>query len=158
MIVIALSATLAGCGLPPAVTALSFALDGISLAASGKTTGELAISELTQMDCALWRVLKGDPVCREEMDGTIVADAVAPAERHLASAESAAQAARTILVGSPTVADGAQLAAQVEPAGGGGPTEADALPLTGFFAAATPRAAQFLRGAEGLNLDMITGA
>ncbi len=159
-IVIGLSAFLAGCGLPPAVTALSFALDGVSLAASGKTTGELALSEITQMDCALWRVLKGDPVCREETDGTLLAEteAAAPAENRLASADEAARTARTILVGAPPVADGAQIAARIEPAGGGEPTEADALPLTGFFAAASPRAARLLRGAEGLNLDMITGA
>ncbi len=59
---------LAGCAMPPAVSIASFALDGISYLATGKSVSDHALSIVTQQDCAMWRLVKeGDPraVCRE---------------------------------------------------------------------------------------------
>ncbi len=60
---------LAGCGLPPAVTIASYALDGISFLSTGKSVGDHALSVVAQRDCALWRVVKDELVCREYRDG-----------------------------------------------------------------------------------------
>ncbi len=60
---------LAGCGLPHAVTIASYALDGISFLSSGKTVSDHALSAVAQRDCALWRVVKNELVCREYRNG-----------------------------------------------------------------------------------------
>lgn len=60
---------LAGCGLPPAVTIASYALDGISFLSTGKSVGDHALSAVAQRDCALWRVVKDELVCREYRNG-----------------------------------------------------------------------------------------
>ena len=60
---------LVGCGLPPAVTIASYALDGISFLSSGKTVSDHALSAVAQRDCALWRVVKDELVCREYRNG-----------------------------------------------------------------------------------------
>lgn len=54
----------AGCVLPPAVTIASFAADGVSYAATGKSVTDHGISAATGHDCALLRpVLDDKPVC-----------------------------------------------------------------------------------------------
>ncbi len=60
---------LAGCGLPPAVTIASYALDGISFLSSGKSVSDHALSAVAQRDCAMWRVVKNELVCREYRNG-----------------------------------------------------------------------------------------
>ncbi len=60
---------LAGCGLPPAVTIVSYALDGVSFLSTGKSVGDHALSAVTQKDCAMWRVVKDELVCREYRNG-----------------------------------------------------------------------------------------
>jgi hypothetical protein len=54
---------LAGCALPPALTLASFAADGISYVATGKTTTDHAISVVAQEDWAMIRALKEQAIC-----------------------------------------------------------------------------------------------
>lgn len=61
---------LSGCGLPPAVSVASWALDGISYLASGKSVTDHAISEVAQQDCALFRVVQGRGLCEANIDDT----------------------------------------------------------------------------------------
>ncbi len=70
-IFIALAAAflLSGCGLPPAFTFVSYALDGMTLLSTGKSVGDHAISAAAEKDCAVWRVVKDEDVCREYRDG-----------------------------------------------------------------------------------------
>lgn len=57
-----------GCvvALPPAVQAASFALDGISLAATGKTVSDHALSAVAEKDCAMGRALNGEAICTRD--------------------------------------------------------------------------------------------
>src|SRR5260370_40463508 len=54
-----------GCGAPVAVPAASYGADGVSLAESGKTTGDHFTSKVSKKDCAFWRVLRNQKVCRD---------------------------------------------------------------------------------------------
>ena len=56
---------LTGCVLPPAITVAAIAADGLSFIASGKTVSDLALSAVTDKDCALSRVVKSAKICRE---------------------------------------------------------------------------------------------
>ena len=56
---------LAGCGLPPAITIISYALDGISLFSTGKTVGDHALSVAMKQDCMVWRVVEEKSVCHD---------------------------------------------------------------------------------------------
>jgi cell division septation protein DedD len=59
-----LSLLAAGCAVPPAVTIASFAADGVSYVATGKSVTDHGISAATGHDCALLRpVLNNKPVC-----------------------------------------------------------------------------------------------
>jgi len=60
---------LAGCGLPPAITFISYALDGVSLFSTGKTVGDHALSMAMQQDCKVWRVVNDQSVCRDLLPG-----------------------------------------------------------------------------------------
>jgi hypothetical protein len=57
---------LGGCGLPIAFQIASLAVDGIALTSTGKTTTDHAVSTVTSTDCALFRGLKGEDVCRSK--------------------------------------------------------------------------------------------
>jgi hypothetical protein len=59
-------ALLSGCGLPPAVMIASYAADGVSYIATGKSVSDHGISEVTGRDCALWRIVKGTSICKDE--------------------------------------------------------------------------------------------
>src|SRR5512146_3154800 len=59
-------ALLSGCGLPPAVMIASYAADGVSYVATGKSVSDHGISEVTGRDCELWRVIKGEAICKDE--------------------------------------------------------------------------------------------
>ncbi len=65
---------LAGCALPPAVTLASLAADGVSYAATGKSTTDHAISAIAQEDCALLRAVKEEAICRP--DGEVLVSMV----------------------------------------------------------------------------------
>ena len=56
---------LAGCGLPPAFAIASYAVDGILLLTSGKTSTDHAISIVAQQDCAMWRIIQGEEICTD---------------------------------------------------------------------------------------------
>lgn len=56
---------LSGCGLPPALTIASYAFDGMTLLATGKSVGDHALSAAVEKDCAIWRVIKNADVCRD---------------------------------------------------------------------------------------------
>ena len=58
-----------GCGAPAAVAAASYGADGVSVADTGKTTGDHFASMVSKKDCAFWRVLRNQDVCRER-EGT----------------------------------------------------------------------------------------
>ncbi len=73
--VVLLPLFVAACGLPPAVTIASLAIDAISLAVSEKTVADHALSQITQKDCAMWRGFTGDELCIDE--DSAVADAAA---------------------------------------------------------------------------------
>jgi hypothetical protein len=53
----------AGCALPPALTIASFAADGISYIATGKSTTDHALSAIASEDCALLRAVQEQPIC-----------------------------------------------------------------------------------------------
>lgn len=54
----------AGCAVPPAVTVVSLAADGVSYLATGKSVTDHGLSAATAEDCALLRpVLSDKPVC-----------------------------------------------------------------------------------------------
>jgi hypothetical protein len=59
-------ALLSGCGLPPALMIASYAADGVSYVATGKSVSDHGISEVTGRDCALWRVVRGRAICKDE--------------------------------------------------------------------------------------------
>jgi hypothetical protein len=52
------------CAVPLAVSGASYAADGGLLVASDKTSSDHMISMVSKQDCALWRVVKGRPVCK----------------------------------------------------------------------------------------------
>ncbi|NNE85562.1 MAG: hypothetical protein HKN28_16485 [Alphaproteobacteria bacterium] len=54
---------LSGCAVPPAVAVASLAANGVSFAATGKSTTDHAISAVAGEDCALLRVASEKPVC-----------------------------------------------------------------------------------------------
>ncbi len=53
----------AGCALPPAYSLASFAADGISYVATGKSTTDHALSIVAGEDCAMLRALKEEAIC-----------------------------------------------------------------------------------------------
>lgn len=69
---IGLPILLGGCSLPPALTAASWAIDGVSYLVSGKSVTDHAISEVAQQDCALFRVVQDREICEDyEIDGNV---------------------------------------------------------------------------------------
>src|SRR5258708_1977380 len=84
------TALLAGCGIvPPLVSVASYALDGLSLVASGKSLSDHALSAAARRDCAMWRIFSTGQICVEEVQ-TAAADPVL-----LASATGAGAPARS---------------------------------------------------------------
>jgi hypothetical protein len=53
----------AGCALPPVYSLASFAADGISYVATGKSTTDHALSIVAGEDCAMLRALKEEAIC-----------------------------------------------------------------------------------------------
>jgi hypothetical protein len=83
-IIIGVIVLLAGCvAIPPAISIASWAVNGASLMISGKSVSDHAISAVLDQDCAMWRILKGDPICVDypAEDGSVmVAELEAPAD------------------------------------------------------------------------------
>ena len=70
-LVVFLPLFIAGCGLPPAIEVVYYGLQGISLATSGRSVGDHAISAMLEKDCAVYRLVKGETVCREPKEGEV---------------------------------------------------------------------------------------
>jgi len=64
-IALALSLLTGGCGAPAGLMAAKYGADGVSLAGSGKTTGDHFLSLVTKKDCSTWRIVRGQNICRE---------------------------------------------------------------------------------------------
>lgn len=62
---------LSGCALPPAVSVASLVADGVSYAATGKSTTDHAISAVARQDCALLRLAQGEELCDPEGEALI---------------------------------------------------------------------------------------
>lgn len=85
------------CSIPTPLTIVTIAFDGISLAVSGKTIGDHALSAIANEDCAMWRALKERPICHkwiipDAVPETVVAaapavDTPSPAAQELDQAE-----------------------------------------------------------------------
>lgn len=86
--VVGLSLLLTGCGLPPAIIAFSYAVDGFSYASSGKGITDHALSAAIEQDCAMFRAVQGKDICRA---GTSEESAVSIAASEDAPVESAAE-------------------------------------------------------------------
>jgi hypothetical protein len=52
------------CGVPLAVSGAGYAADGGLLIVSDKTSGDHVLSVVSKQDCAMWRVVRGRPVCK----------------------------------------------------------------------------------------------
>ena len=65
LVMIGLPLLLGGCGLPPAISVASWAIDGISYMASGKSVTDHALSEVMQQDCALFRAVQERNICSD---------------------------------------------------------------------------------------------
>jgi len=48
-----------------ASTVASYSFDGFAYAADGKSIGDIAISQVSDEDCALVRIVKDEPICRD---------------------------------------------------------------------------------------------
>lgn len=61
----------------------SLAISGASMATTGKSISDHAISAIAQRDCAVWRIIQGSPICRapEPAAGTAAAISLAAASR-----------------------------------------------------------------------------
>jgi hypothetical protein len=64
-LVVGLALLTGACGAPLAVTGASWAADGSLLVTSDKTATDHLASMMSKKDCALWRVFRGRPVCKE---------------------------------------------------------------------------------------------
>ncbi len=73
LVLAAAAISLSGCGLPPIVTYVSYAVDVFSYLATKKTVTDHGISMVLQKDCALLRVLDG-PICIEETEEVVLSD------------------------------------------------------------------------------------
>ncbi len=71
------SVLLAACALPTPVKIASWVADGISYLTTEKSVTDHGISLVVRKDCALWRGIKGEQICRDEGETAI---AVAAAE------------------------------------------------------------------------------
>ncbi|MCH7957260.1 MAG: hypothetical protein IIB63_06885 [Proteobacteria bacterium] len=70
------SVLLSACTLPMPLRFASWALDGIAYLTTEKSVTDIGLSVVAQQDCALWRGVTGEQICRSE-DGTAIALAAA---------------------------------------------------------------------------------
>ena len=65
MALLMVTGALAGCAEPLSMTVTPNAFDGFSYGVEGKSVSDMAISQVSDRDCALWRVIEEKPVCRD---------------------------------------------------------------------------------------------
>lgn len=63
MIAAGLTVILSGCSVSPAVDAFSWGVDGVSFLITGKSMTDHALSAAAGKDCAMLRVVRGEPAC-----------------------------------------------------------------------------------------------
>ena len=56
------------CAAPLALTAASYGADGVSMAATNKTGSDHLMSMASKKDCALWRMFRNNPICKDRAD------------------------------------------------------------------------------------------
>ena len=54
---------MAACGLPASAIVAGYAANGVSFGYTRKTVSDHALSTALDRDCAVWRVIHGEPVC-----------------------------------------------------------------------------------------------
>jgi len=69
-----ISVLLGACSIPVPLKFASWALDGIAYLTTEKSVTDHGISLVARKDCALWRGVKGEQICRSD-DGTAIAAA-----------------------------------------------------------------------------------
>ncbi len=92
---------LTGCGVPTAVTLASYAADGASFLSTGRSVTDHGISILLQKDCALFRIVRDQPVCKPMKKNDLVYD-IAFAERTYAFRDPDDPAERRAVVSNPS--------------------------------------------------------
>ncbi len=112
------SVLLGACSIPVPLKFMSWGLDAIAYLTAEKSVTDLGISLVVQQDCALWRGVTGEQICRSE-DGTAIA--VAAAEGQPAGTGAGAEEA----------GDSSDTWTLVALAPAAGPAEADAAALAG---------------------------
>ena len=70
IVALGLLLSVSACGMPPVVSAVSYAIEGASYAASGKSVTDHALSAAADRDCAMFRIVKGEEICREDAPET----------------------------------------------------------------------------------------
>ena len=70
--VLAITLLLSGCSLPLSVQLASWALDGISYVATGKSVTDHGISMVVDQDCALLRGITEGSICRENISNPVL--------------------------------------------------------------------------------------
>ncbi len=66
--ILALPLLLAACGgAGPALSIAVIAADAVSYSVSGKNMTDHAYSAITEKDCAMWRMVKNEPVCKDRL-------------------------------------------------------------------------------------------
>ena len=63
-LVVALGLSTGACGVPLALTAASYAGDGVLVATTDKTSGDHFASMVTKDDCSFWRVFRHQAICK----------------------------------------------------------------------------------------------
>lgn len=63
--VIGLALLVSGCGLPPAIVAFTYAIDGFSYVSSGKGMSDHVLSAAIDQDCAIFRAVQGKEICHD---------------------------------------------------------------------------------------------
>ena len=64
-LVVGLALLSGGCAAPVAVAGASYGADGTLLVTSHKTVSDHFVSMVSKQDCALWRVIRSRPICKE---------------------------------------------------------------------------------------------
>lgn len=121
--VVLCSVLLGACAIPAPLKFASWALDGIAYLTTEKSVTDHGISLVAQQDCALWRGVTGEPICRSE-DGTVIAVAASDGQS-IGNAEGGVPSdARTLIALAPAAGpadpDAAAFRAADEPCGGYG--------------------------------------
>ncbi len=91
---------LGGCGLPVGVQIASLFADGLSFLTTEKTLGDHGLSAVAGQDCAVWRGLNGEDICRGNATET-----VATGTQEQASTSSHSGVAEDLMADVPLLAE-----------------------------------------------------